>query len=100
MTDTIKNRIRLTAQVGILIAPFLGIGSAIAYAGEPSEMIIEIERPATIESTAMYRDEVQAGARIIVWKTRYNVLSDLELKLNNEQPSTVRLAGNFTDKRG
>ena len=103
MTYNLKPRLLLTAQIGVLIASLVGLGSApAAYAADTAtdatrpEMTVWAQRTETKD----YRDEVQADARVVVWKTRYSALSDLELKLNNNEPSDVRLAGNFSDKRG
>ena len=103
MKNLLKERSWLFAQLPIaLLAPIvLSVGAtSVGQAAEIPTMTITAERPVTVDATSDYRDEIQARARVVVWKTRFKAMSDLGLKLNSENPSSVRLAGNFTGKRG
>lgn len=101
MKDKIRDRLLLAAQFTILLAQIAGIAFAsIQLAQADSGMTISATRPVTHDGTAEYRNEIQARARVAVWQTRFNAMSNLGLKLNNEQPSSVRLAGNFESNSG
>ena len=100
MKQSIKQRILLMAQVGILVAQVLGIGIAISHADEPVGMTISAERPATVDAETAIRDEIQASARIVVWQARFDAKNDLEMKLDSEESSNVRIAGTYTEDRG
>jgi len=96
-----KDRLLLAAQVAILAAQVLGIGFAsVGRADRASDMTILVPRAEILYDTAAYRDEIQARARVVVWKTRFDARSNLVLKLDDSQPSAVRLAGIFTGKSG
>lgn len=100
MTQSIRDRLLLTAQIGILIAQILGLGFAAIASTQASTIALSAERQDAIDSDSAYRDEVQARARIVAWQTRFETMSDLDLKLNATQGGAERLAGEIADHRG
>ncbi len=100
MTQSIKERLLLTAQIGILVAQVIGLGFAAIASTEASTMALSAERQDAIDKSPGYRDEVQARARIVAWQTRLETMNDLDLKLNAAQGGAERLAGEIADRRG
>ncbi|MFQ5633840.1 MAG: hypothetical protein ACE5G3_00725 [Gammaproteobacteria bacterium] len=102
MKSKLQDRNWLLAQLpSVLYGLALTAGTAsVGHTEDISAMTITAERPVATEALSTYRNEVQTRARVAVWETRFSALSDLELKLNNSQPSSVRLAGNFTGNSG
>lgn len=101
MKNTIRQRALLVGQFAILAAQLLALGFvAIGQANDVTGMNVAAEGPETSNGSADYREEVQASARDAASATQLNAMSDLDLKLDNSQPSSVQLAGNFKSIRG
>jgi hypothetical protein len=100
MKTLLKNRFARIQLPTVLLGLALYVSfAAVGYAQDISSMVITAERPAHDESVLTLRDEMRATAKDAVWKTRLSVATDLGGKLTT-QPSSTRLAGRYTDRRG
>ncbi len=77
-----------------LVAGFASVGQT----QDIPQMVITAERPADCETFGDLRDQMQATARRVVWKTQARVGADLNVKLNSRN-GWVRLAGADNRKR-
>ena len=100
MTQSIRNRLLLTAQVGILVAQIVGLGFAAIAATEASTMTLSAERPDGVDNDSAFRDQVRARARTAAWQTKLETMNDLDLKLNADRAGTEQLASANEDHRG
>ncbi|MFW2405232.1 MAG: hypothetical protein ACN4GT_10730 [Gammaproteobacteria bacterium] len=94
MKDFIIKRFALAAQVTIVIAQVAAIVYALdAKASDTSPEVLAQE-------VTDYRVEIQQRAGGAVKMTQADIASQLATKLNNEEPSSVRLAADPTGNRG
>ena len=94
MKDFIIKRLALTAQITLVIAQVAGIVYALeARASDSSPELLTQE-------VIDYRFEIQQRAGGAVKMTQADVASQLETKLQKEETSPVRLAGDPTGNRG
>lgn len=105
MTETTKNTIRrrmlLVVQFGILAAQLLALGFvAVGQANDATGMAMNTVDRVTIENAAAYRKDARAGAEDAACMTQFDVMNDLELKLDNDPADAELFAGEVESNRG